>query len=183
MTHAPRLAACLLLLALPGCNEAPEAPQNTASAKIETVEPQAPALFTIVSKGGQHRLTMEMAVTETEQERGLMFRKSLSPGHGMLFPFFLPKTASFWMKDTPVALDLLFIRPDGTIAAILPGKPLDLSPISAGEPVIAVAEITQGAAASMGIAEGDHVRWGQCTSAASAPGSAPDPRNFCPPTP
>jgi len=84
------------------------------------------------------------------------------------------------MKDTPLALDLLFVRPDGTIAAILPGKPEDLTPISAGEPVSAVVEIAGGSAAALGIAAGDHVQWGNCPTRAAQAGATWDARTFCP---
>ena len=99
-----------------------------------------------------------------------------------MFPFALPRLASFWMKDTPQPLDLLFIAPDGTVSAVLSGKPDDETPISTGTPVIAVIEIAGGNAARLGISEGSRVRWGDCPPGAprDPPGRIADPRRFCP---
>jgi uncharacterized membrane protein (UPF0127 family) len=180
---------CLtLFLAMLGtsCQRAPDAAAaNGASSAVQFEgAPLAIVPLRIRTASGQNRaFTVELAVTPDEQQRGLMHRQAVRPGHGMLFPFPLPKTASFWMKDTPLPLDLLFVRPDGTIAAILPGKPEDLTPISAGEPVIAVLEIAGGSARMLGIAAGDHVTWGACPARAKATGQAWDARVFCPPLP
>ena len=84
------------------------------------------------------------------------------------------------MKDTPIALDHLFVRADGSIAAILPGKPNDLTPISTGEPVRAVIQIGGGRAKALGIAPGDKVRWGACRPTAPRPPEAWDRLAFCP---
>ncbi len=104
--------------------------------------------------------TAELAQTPAEQERGLMFRTALAPDHGMLFPFPREKVASFWMKNTVIPLDLLFIRRDGTIESIAADAvPYDLKPHASGGPVIAVLELPGGMAARKGIAPGDGVRW------------------------
>jgi uncharacterized protein len=70
-----------------------------------------------------------------------------------------PREASFWMKNTPSPLDILFIRRDGTIAAIAHAEPYTETPYKSGEPVSAVLEINGGKAAELGIAVGDKVRW------------------------
>jgi uncharacterized membrane protein (UPF0127 family) len=78
----------------------------------------------------------------------------------MIFPMNPPRPASFWMKNTVISLDLIFIRPDGTIARIAAeAVPYSLEPIDSGEPVSAVLEIAGGRAAELGISEGDKVRW------------------------
>ncbi|MFT3968136.1 MAG: DUF192 domain-containing protein [Sphingobium sp.] len=130
--------------------------------------------------GGVRTLSMELAITQEEQARGLMHRQPLPQGRGMLFPFALPHMASFWMKDTPSPLDLIFVRPDGSVAAVLPGKPNDLTPISAGEPVSAVIEIASGEAARLGITPGTQVEWGDCTQGRMRPGDPLNPFAFCP---
>jgi uncharacterized membrane protein (UPF0127 family) len=90
-----------------------------------------------------------------------MFRTVLKRSHGMLFPFDAPRPAAFWMKNTLISLDLIFIRADGTIARIAAeAKPESLDLIQSGEPVAAVLEIGAGEAARLGIAEGDRVRAG-----------------------
>lgn len=119
------------------------------------------AELSILKPDGQTsvRLQVELATTPAELERGLMFRTSLPEKTGMLF--FLPKvmTASFWMKNTLIPLDLLFIRQNGTIAQIhAQAIPEDLTAIRSREPVPYVLEIGGGEAAKLGINEGDHVR-------------------------
>ncbi len=116
--------------------------------------------LTIVSAKGSHNFKVEVARTEEEQERGLMFRTSIAPDGGMLFPFDSPRIASFWMKNCPIPQDWLFIRADGTVAKLAENTvPYSLDPITSGEPVIAVLEIAGGRAAELGIAEDDKVAW------------------------
>ncbi len=89
-----------------------------------------------------------------------MFRQSLGSGHGMIFPYDPPQPASFWMKNTVIPLDLIFIRGDGKIARIEANTvPLSLDPIESGEPVAAVLEIAGGRSAELGVRPGDMVTW------------------------
>lgn len=89
-----------------------------------------------------------------------MFRTSLPPNGGMLFPLNPPREASFWMKNTVIPLDMIFIRQDGTIARIAAETvPYSLEFESSGEPVAAVLELAGGRAAALGIAEDDKVSW------------------------
>ncbi len=119
----------------------------------------------IASASGTHRFVVERAATPDSQEKGLMYRTDLTPGGGMLFwPYPAggggPREASFWMKNTPTPLDIIFIRPDGTIARIADNTvPFSEAPVVSGEPVDAVLEIVGGRAAELGIAEGDRVTW------------------------
>jgi uncharacterized membrane protein (UPF0127 family) len=102
---------------------------------------------------------VEVAATPEQQERGLMFVKSLAGDRGMIFPYDPPRDVSFWMKNTLIPLDIVFIRSDGTIVRITHAKALDLSPLPSGEPVAAVLEIRGGRAAELGINEGDVATW------------------------
>ena len=111
------------------------------------------------SANGVHRFAVDVARTFEQQEHGLMFVKSLGANRGMIFPFDPPREATFWMKNTLIPLDMVFIRADGTIARIATAKPLDLTPVPAGEPVGAVLEIRGGRAAQLGIRPGDRVKW------------------------
>jgi uncharacterized membrane protein (UPF0127 family) len=112
------------------------------------------------ASGKTHYFKVEVARSESEQARGLMFRDALAPDGGMIFPMNPPRPASFWMKNTVISLDLIFIRPDGVIARIAAeAVPYSLEPIDSGEPVSAVLEIAGGRAAELGISEGDKVRW------------------------
>jgi len=89
-----------------------------------------------------------------------MFRKSLAGDRGMIFPYNPPVDATFWMKNTLIPLDMLFIRGDGTVVRIAANtSPLSLTPVPAGEPVSAVLEIRGGRAAELGISEGDIASW------------------------
>lgn len=115
--------------------------------------------LTIRSKNGVHRFTVDVARTLEQQETGLMFVKSLAPDRGMIFPYDPPQSVTFWMKNTLIPLDMVFIRSNGTIARIATAKPLDLSTVPSGEPISAVLEIRGGRAAQLGIRAGDKVEW------------------------
>ena len=119
--------------------------------------PEVP--LTIRAANGVHPFTVQVAATEDQQERGLMFYRSLAPDEGMIFPYDPPQSVAFWMKNTLIPLDMVFIRADGTIARIAHAQPMNLDPVPAGEPVAAVLEIRGGRAAELGIREGDKVEW------------------------
>jgi uncharacterized membrane protein (UPF0127 family) len=116
--------------------------------------------LTISSAGRIHRFTVEVAKTPEEQAYGLMNRNDLAPDRGMIFPFDPPRDASFWMKNTLIPLDMVFIRADGTIANIAENTaPLSLEPMMSEGPVKAVLEIAGGRSAELGIKAGDKVAW------------------------
>ena len=110
--------------------------------------------------GRSHAFTVEVARTASQQELGLMNRHGLGPDAGMLFPFDPPRPASFWMRNTLIPLDMIFIRPDGSIARIAANTvPMSETPVAVAEPMTAVLEIKGGRAAQLGIKEGDRVSW------------------------
>lgn len=113
--------------------------------------------LTITSKGRVLRFKTEVAKTALQQEKGLMFRAKLGPAESMIFPMKPARFASFWMKNTIIPLDIIFIRPNGTIHRIANARALDLTPVESYEPVAAVLEIAGGRAAQLGIREGDRV--------------------------
>jgi hypothetical protein len=115
--------------------------------------------LTIHSANGAHRFTVEIARTFEQQEKGMMFRRSVPANHGMIFPYQPSQEVAFWMKNTLVPLDMIFIRSDGTIVRIVTAKPLSLDPVPSGEPIAAVLEIRGGRSAELGIAEGDRADW------------------------
>nr|WP_246611217.1 DUF192 domain-containing protein [Aquisediminimonas profunda] len=116
--------------------------------------------LTIKTSTAVRKFRVEVARTEDEQARGLMFRQSLPEDGGMIFPMSPPRFASFWMKNTVIPLDMIFIRTDGTIARIAADTiPYSLEPVTSGEPVAAVLELAGGKAAALGIAEDDVVTW------------------------
>ena len=122
-------------------------------------------VVTISGAGGKHAFTVEQAKTAAAQEQGLMYRTDISADGGMLFYPYppdggAPRAATFWMKNTPSPLDILFIRPDGTIARIAEqSPPFSQAPIPSGEPVAAVLELRGGRALDLDISAGDTVRW------------------------
>jgi uncharacterized membrane protein (UPF0127 family) len=153
-------AFALAALALTACSS------DGATASSGAAETPATTIaLTIASANGAHDFTVETAKTEQEQQHGLMFRTGIAPNAGMLFAPYPPngggpKEASFWMKNTPSPLDIIFIRADGTIATIAENTvPFSETPIPSGEPVAAVLEINGGRSAELGIAEGDKVTW------------------------
>ena len=101
---------------------------------------------------------VEVARDDATRAQGLMYRRSLSPDRGMLFDFKRVEPVSMWMQNTYVSLDMLFIRPDGTIARVAQNtEPLSTRTIPSGEPVLAVLEVVAGTAARLGIRAGDRV--------------------------
>jgi uncharacterized membrane protein (UPF0127 family) len=120
---------------------------------------QVPLTVTTTA-GKKHRFTVEVARTEAQQAQGLMNRESLAPDRGMIFPYDPPVAASFWMKNTLIPLDMIFIRADGTVARIEANTaPLSLDPVPAGELVGAVLELAGGRSAELGITPGARVEW------------------------
>lgn len=89
----------------------------------------------------------------------MMFRRSVAPNRGMIFPYSPPPPVGFWMKDTFIPLDMIFIRGVGTIARIATATPQSLESVSSYEPVVAVLEIAGGRAADLDIKEGDRVAY------------------------
>nr|WP_279587868.1 DUF192 domain-containing protein [Sphingomonas vulcanisoli] len=101
-----------------------------------------------------------MALTGEEQEIGLMFRKHMAPSHGMIFPMNPPRPATFWMKNTYLPLDIVFIGPDHRIISIAANaKPMSEDLIPCDSPVAAVLELNGGIAARQGVKPGDKVDW------------------------
>jgi len=112
----------------------------------------------IASKTGVHVFTVEIADTEQSRERGLMFRKELPPGRGMLFDFHREQQVGFWMKNTLIPLDMIFIDGRGRIVSIeQDAKPMSEDVIMSGGQVRAVLEVDGGTARRLGIAPGDRV--------------------------
>jgi uncharacterized membrane protein (UPF0127 family) len=110
------------------------------------------------TKKGAFTFNIEVVDTEAGREHGLMDRKSLAPDAGMLFDFLTPQPVAFWMKDTLIPLDMVFIARDGVVKSIhADAQPLDLTPIPSGEPVQFVLEIAGGRAAAIGLEPGDRM--------------------------
>ena len=114
--------------------------------------------LTIVTGHGRNVFRVEIADDPGERTQGLMFRKSLAPDAGMLFLSGRTETQSFWMKNTEIPLDLLFIAKDGRIADMHErAVPFSLQPMTSAVPVWAVLEVAGGTAAKLGVKIGDRV--------------------------
>jgi len=112
----------------------------------------------IVTRNGVQVFSVEMATTEEEKQTGLMYRKELADGKGMLFDFKPEQEVSMWMKNTYVSLDMIFIRADGRILRIAENtEPLSTKIISSQGPARAVLEVVAGTAQQYGIRPGDRV--------------------------
>lgn len=137
--------------------------QPSASSAVELGRSPAgleQASLTITSNGRDHRFTVEIARTGEEQAMGLMYRNALAPNRGMIFPFDPPRDASFWMRNTLIPLDMIFVRADGSIANIEANTvPYSEEPMRSTGPVAAVLEIPGGRSAELGIKPGDKVKW------------------------
>ncbi|MEL6170200.1 MAG: DUF192 domain-containing protein [Pseudomonadota bacterium] len=108
---------------------------------------------------GTARFTVELADEPQERSQGLMFRESMPTGAGMLFLYERPQRATFWMRNTLIPLDMIFMDPTGTVTHVHANAvPLDETTIDGGIGVLAVLEINGGLAQAIGIAEGTELR-------------------------
>ena len=137
-----RRAGAIALLCLAALASAQEGPQKLAQVRLNA---------------GIHNINAELASTPQQREIGLMFRTAMPANDGMLFAFEQPAQQCFWMRNTLIPLDMIFVRQDGTIARIATAQPLDETTVPSGEPISMVIEIRGGRAAELGIAEGDKV--------------------------
>jgi uncharacterized membrane protein (UPF0127 family) len=123
---------------------------DARAASVQTLE--------IVTKTGVQVFSVEMATTEQEKETGLMYRKELADGKGMLFDFSPEQEVSMWMKNTYIPLDMIFIRADGRILRIAENtEPLSTKIIPSRGLAKGVLEVIAGTAQKYGIAPGDRV--------------------------
>lgn len=165
MKRVLRLSALLALSALASCASASGggkdrsgcdagAAQAISAADLNQVQ------LCIRSKAKTHSFIVEVAETSRQQAKGMMFRTELADNRGMLFPFVEVRMASFWMKNTVIPLDIIFIRADGMIENIAENaEPYSTIPVESTAPVTAVLELRGGLTAEMGIAAGDKVEW------------------------
>jgi uncharacterized protein len=138
------LAAASAVLAILWANPA---------ARAASVQP-----LEIVTKSGVQVFSVEMATTEEEKQTGLMYRKELPDGKGMLFDFSPEQPISMWMKNTYISLDMIFIRADGRILRIAENtEPHSTKIISSGGLARGVLEVIAGTAQKYGIQPGDRV--------------------------
>lgn len=129
-----------------------------AAAALAEDQPAVIEPLSIVSEQSATIFSAEIADTDDLRSRGLMFRHVLPEGQAMLFDFVKPRPAAMWMKNTYIPLDMLFVRQDGTIAAIAENtEPFSQQTISVEEPVRGVVELPAGTAKKLGIHRNDKV--------------------------
>ncbi len=149
LLRLPLLALCFIAL----CASLHVA---TASSQVE----QADHLLIRTRAGDLHKITVELAISESEQRRGLMFRTRLERSHGMLFLHKPPRIVKMWMKDTYIPLDMIFIDMHGEIVKIAERtRPLSLRVISSEVEVSAVLEVASGSVRDLGVAVGDMIEY------------------------
>ena len=131
-----------------------EALGQIGPAAAEGLEP-----LQIVTASGTHDFKVEVAADDASQERGLMFRRFMPADHGMLFEFKQNASVAFWMKNTYIPLDMIFIARNGSVTHIAAdAEPLSEALIPSGGPCAAVLELNGGTAARIGAKVGDKVR-------------------------
>lgn len=168
MTRAIRLTASLAVftLALSSCSasssQSAQAVGTTAAAAA-TRHPQsglAVVPLTVRSHGKVHRFRVEVAGTPLEQAKGLMFRTAMGADEGMIFPMSPARSASFWMKNTVIPLDIIFVGPNGRITNIAANAvPYSEASLPSTGLVKGVLELNGGRAAALDIGPGDVVQW------------------------
>ncbi len=147
------MAATVLCFSGPGLTACKAAPP--AETLISPLEP----LSIETASGDTVRFQVEIADDDRERQNGLMYRKSLGPDRGMLFDFGQAAPRSFWMKNTYIPLDILYIGADGYIVSIAAmTQPFSEAPVPSHGPALGVLEIAGGRAGELGIRPGDRVR-------------------------
>ncbi|MEO5759965.1 MAG: DUF192 domain-containing protein [Mesorhizobium sp.] len=175
MAHRNRLTAgviCAMMAVIVAAGAYFYSQEPSAADSREMILPVDPAPLVAVTKSGDRSFSVEVADNEAEREAGLMYREQMADDHGMLFVFEATREVNFWMKNTPMPLDLIFVGQDGKIRAIKQGEPQSEAVISPGEPVRFVLELKAGTAARDGIENGDLLRH-PAIGTASGPGMPP----------
>lgn len=146
------LMASSLCACAPGLAEAK--PARSPAVQSGPLEP-----LTVVTAAGRINLKVELADDDAERSQGLMYRRAMPVDQGMLFDFKASRPVYFWMKNTYLPLDMLFVADDGRIVAIAANTtPLSEAPVGPGVPVMAVLELNAGRAAALGIKAGDRLQ-------------------------
>ncbi len=152
---APRAAGALLAALLAACR-----PESSAAGTAAAGRPQGRGRVVLDSPSGRSTaVEVELARTPAELERGLMFRERLAPGTGMLFVFPATDDHVFWMKNTFIPLDMIFLDEGGAVVGVVErAEPLSASPRTIGTPSRYVLEVPGGFAAGHQVRTGDRAR-------------------------
>jgi len=154
-----------LSLVVPACSpqaaeNAPAPTASTAQASVHPVSGLQVIPLTVTTLKGPHVFRVEVARTPAEQAKGLMFRTEMGADEGMLFPYPSPQMLSFWMRNTVLSLDLVFIDEQHRIINIAENAvPYSEQSITSAAPGVAVLELNGGRARELGIVAGNKVEW------------------------
>lgn len=165
MSRFPVSLLALVLGALAACSPGQASSTAAAAAQSASQSASQPArhpvsgLPVIPLKIGSHAFAVEVAKSEAEQQKGLMFRTQMGADEGMIFLRDPPDLAAFWMRNTVIPLDIIFIGKDRKILNIAHGVPYDETPLPSAGITAAVLELNGGRAAMLGIKAGDAVNW------------------------
>lgn len=154
---AAGLTLSLIATACAGDNSS-TAPATQAAASQPAATTPAPMHFdatTMTIKG--KKFSVELALSDAQTERGLMYRRSMDGDHGMLFVFDHPQGLQFWMQNTWIPLDIVFLDSTGTVVDIEKRKPMDTDAQGPKTPTQYVIELNAGTADKIGLQKGDHV--------------------------
>lgn len=168
MKNKIKIAGFALLALAASCSPASNAVAGkTASAEAGATKPASHPVsglavvpLTITGANASHRFAVEIAQSPAEQEQGLMFRTTMGADEGMIFPMDPARDVAFWMKNTVIPLDIIFVGRDHRILNIAANAvPYDLRQLPSAGPVSGVLELNGGRAAQLGIGPGDRVDW------------------------
>lgn len=167
MKTVTRLAGMAVAIALVACSPVAAGnkagPATAAASAAPAVHPVSglPVIaLTATTASGAHRFRVEVARSQAEQSRGLMFRTEMGRDEGMIFPYDPPSRTAFWMKNTVIPLDIVYVGIDHKVLNIAANAvPYDLRPLPSDGPVSGVLELVGGRAAEIGLKRGDSVVW------------------------
>lgn len=161
-TFAAALLLVPALLPTAACSKGGQSVENAALSQ-PVLHPESGLTvipLTVKSGGKVHTFRVEVAATDAQQEKGLMFRTRMGADEGMIFPENPPRRPAFWMRNTVIPLDIIFIGTDHRILNIAANAvPYDETPLPAAGPSSGVLELNGGRAAQLGIKPGDKVEW------------------------
>jgi uncharacterized membrane protein (UPF0127 family) len=142
-----------------GATARAQAPAAAAATNVRHPVSGLQVIDLVVERGGKKLpFKVELAASPEAQARGLMFRTELGDNEGMLFPSNVPEPRSFWMKNTPLSLDIIFVGPDGRVLNIAADTvPYSLDSVTSNGLASAVLELRAGRAKELGIVAGDRV--------------------------
>lgn len=161
LAKLPLTAALMLAFAACSPQAAEQVPEQSA-ASAANVDPESGLEVipvTVTTSTGAHTFQTEVAATREQQSRGMMFRNEMGPDEAMLFPYDQPEILGFWMRNTVLPLDIIFIDEDGKIINIADGIPYNEESVYSDREAVAVLELIGGRSEELGIAPGDSVEW------------------------